>query len=106
MSAIEKLSQRLKDGNRSELYCPELGESVFLEPMTIRDRKRIRAMNPDGDELDYMVCTVIEKALNRDGIRLFSLEDKDALTKSVPDSFIVRIVDELAKVSIVSQKKD
>jgi len=107
-SILEKLVKIHQDKKRIEVFCPEVGETVFLRPMTIGDRKRISAKSPDGDGYDYMIATVIEKTENEAGERLFNLDAKDTLTKMVPESFVRRIVSALSDESgtVEDQKKD
>lgn len=105
---LERLVKIHQDKKRIEVYCPEVGESVFVKPMTIGDRKRISAKAPDGDGYDYMIATVIEKAEDEAGNRLFNLDAKDTLKWNVPESFVRRILAALSEESgtVENQKKD
>ncbi len=107
-SILERLVKNHQDRKRLEIYCPEIGETVYASPMTIGDRKRISAKNPNGDEYDYMVCAVIEKAENAAGERIFGLDAKETLLKHVPEQFVRRIVRALNEEpgTIEDQKKD
>lgn len=87
--------------NRVCVMVPEWGEDkpleIFAGPLTCFDLDRIQKKHKDflnSQSIEGMVDLIILKAEDKDGERLFSLEDKPHLMRE-PISVVARVSSEL-----------
>lgn len=84
-------SYTIKDGNEVVL-------KVFWRPLTIADRDRIndviKTLNKGDDEnsLEFALQTIIQKAEDEAGSKLFSQGDRAALRNELPMSILLDIM--------------
>ena len=84
-------SYTIKDGNEVVL-------KVFWRPLTIADRDRIndviKTLNKGDDEnsLEFALQTIIQKAEDEGGAKLFSQGDRAALRNELPMSILLDIM--------------
>jgi len=84
-------SYTIKDGDEVVL-------KVFWRPLTIADRDRIndviKTLNKNDDEnsLEFALQTIIQKAEDEGGAKLFSQGDRAALRNELPMSILLDIM--------------
>jgi len=84
-------SYTIKDGDEVVL-------KVFWRPLTIADRDRIndviKTLNKNDDEnsLEFALQTIIQKAEDEGGAKLFSQGDRAALRNELPMSILIDIM--------------
>jgi len=84
-------SYTIKDGDEVVL-------KVFWRPLTIADRDRIndviKTLNKGDDEnsLEFALQTIIQKAEDEGGAKLFSQGDRAALRNELPMSILIDIM--------------
>ncbi len=84
-------SYTIKDGDEVVL-------KVFWRPLTIADRDRIndviKTLNKGDDEnsLEFALQTIIQKAEDEGGVKLFSQGDRAALRNELPMSILIDIM--------------
>ena len=84
-------SYTIKDGDEVVL-------KVFWRPLTIADRDRIndviKTLNKGDDEnsLEFALQTIIQKAEDEGGVKLFSQGDRAALRNELPMSILLDIM--------------
>ena len=76
--------------------------SVYWHPLTIAERESIQKKSSD-DVNDYALQMMIEKALDKDGARLFQDGDKASLRREVEASILQEI--ELAMINAGADKE-
>ena len=59
--------------------------TVYWHPLTIAERESIQKKTGTDDTNDYALQMMIEKALDKDGARLFQDGDKASLRREVED---------------------
>ena len=64
--------------------------SVYWHPLTIAERESIQSKSKTDDTNDYALQMMIEKALDKDGKRLFQDGDKASLRREVQHQFLKR----------------
>tara|TARA_R100000278_G_scaffold15923_2_gene16273 strand:+ start:393 stop:749 length:357 start_codon:yes stop_codon:yes gene_type:complete len=69
----------------------ELIFSVYWHPLTIAEREAIQKKTGTDDNADYALQMMIEKALDKDGGRLFQDGDKASLRREVEASVLEQI---------------
>ena len=65
--------------------------SVYWHPLTIAEREAIQKKTGTDDNADYALQMMIEKALDKDGGRLFQDGDKASLRREVEASVLEQI---------------
>ena len=65
--------------------------SVYWHPLTIAEREAISKKTGTEDTNDYALQMMIEKALDKDGVRLFQDGDKASLRREVSASILEEI---------------
>ena len=76
--------------------------SVYWHPLTIAEREAIQKKSSD-DVNDYALQMMIEKALDKDGTRLFQDGDKASLRREISASILEEI--QLAMVNAGADKE-
>jgi hypothetical protein len=99
--AIDKLRKAFSVEARSS-YTIKDGDTVVLKvfwrPLTIADRDRIndviKTLNKSDDEnsLEFALQTIIQKAEDEGGVKLFSQGDRAALRNELPMSILIDIM--------------
>lgn len=94
MKAIDAATAHFKACSVQRLEIPEWkidGKplTVYWTPLT--SGEMTRAMGDDGLTPDNRVALVVEKALDADGKRLFSIEDKPRLKRAASSHILMRI---------------
>jgi hypothetical protein len=99
--AIDKLRKAFSVEARSS-YTIKDGDTVVLKvfwrPLTIADRDRIndviKTLNKGDDEnsLEFALQTIIQKAEDEGGVKLFSQGDRAALRNELPMSILLDIM--------------
>lgn len=91
-----------------EMRCievPEWGEEnapllIFSKPFTLAEKQRLYK-NAKDSELEVLVYTLILKALDSEGNKLFSLEDKHVLMHKVDPDVLTRVATDIHQTSSV-----
>ena len=73
------------------VVVPEWDATIYFKPTTLAQRNRIFKYVNDGS-LESLVETLIIRALDGDGKKLFNNNDKKALMESVDPDVIVRVI--------------
>ena len=77
--------------------------SVYWNPLTIAERESITKKSNSDDTNDFALMLMIEKALDKDGARLFQDGDKASLRREVEASILQEI--ELAMINAGADKE-
>ena len=77
--------------------------SVYWHPLTFAERESIIKKSGSEDNNDYALQMMIEKALDKDGIKLFQDGDKASLRREVEASILEEI--QLAMVNSGADKE-
>ena len=77
--------------------------SVYWHPLTIAERESIQKKTGTDDTNDYALQMMIEKALDKDGARLFQDGDKASLRREISASVLEEI--QIAMIQVGADKE-
>ena len=77
--------------------------SVYWHPLTIAEREAIQKKTNSDDANDYALQMIIEKALDKEGAKLFQDGDKASLRREVEASILQEI--QLAMINAGADKE-
>ena len=77
--------------------------TVYWHPLTIAERESIQKKTGTDDTNDYALQMMIEKALDKDGARLFQDGDKASLRREVSASILEEI--QIAMITVGTEKE-
>ena len=92
----QKYLYELKDGNETILQ-------IYWHPLTIAEREAIQKKTNSNDANDYALQMMIEKALDKEGTKLFQDGDKASLRREIEASILEEI--QLAMISAGADKE-
>lgn len=82
------LTQELK-----EIHVPEWDATIYFKTATtFATEKKILDLHSKGEMVEALVETLIAKALNKDGTKVFQPADKVVLMREVDPEVIIRVV--------------
>lgn len=80
------------DGSMRSLEVPEWETTVFYYPTsTLRDESAILKLQQEGRTVEALVQSVITKARNADGTKMFTAADRVTLMNEVDPAIIIRV---------------
>ena len=77
--------------------------SIYWHPLTIAERESIQKKTGIEDTNDYALQLMIEKALDKDGARLFQDGDKASLRREISASILEEI--QIAMIQVGADKE-
>ena len=93
----------------SQLYKHEIKQdneiilTIYWHPLTIAEREAIQKKSNSNDANDYALQMMIEKALDKEGTKLFQDGDKASLRREIEASILEEI--QLAMISAGADKE-
>lgn len=87
----EKVSAEMKF-----VYVPEWDAKIFFKPsITLREQSKLIELASQGKQVEALCESLIVKARNEDGTKMFSTVDKVTLMNEVDPNVIIRVVGEI-----------
>jgi len=112
MSAIDRAKAHFKSLQVKTIEVPEWGDEngpliVYVEPFTLKDKARLQAVTRLGNsEADTLVELLVMKCLDKDGGKIFTIEDKPVLRNMVDASILERVSTEIMRVDFKELEKN
>ncbi len=105
MSLKEKIIQYIASDRRRKIEVPEFNETVYSTPITVLDMEKILSY-PDTttNTRAYHIYTIIEKAEDEKGQKIFSADDKPRLDQ-MDWAIIIRISNDIQRVITPDEAK-
>jgi hypothetical protein len=83
-------------GKMSSVYVPEWETSIwFKASITLREQSKMIELSQAGKTVEALVESLIVKARNEDGTKMFNMADKMVLLNEVDPNVIIRVVGEI-----------
>jgi len=95
MSVLQKATQHFRsklDGSIDKITVPEWETDVYFYPTTpLRDESSILKLQQEGKTVEALVQSLIVKARNADGSKMFAPADRVTLMNEVDPHVIMRV---------------
>ena len=90
-SFLQYLQELKKSESRKQVHVKEIGVTIYFTPVTVCEQEKIFSLSGGGAQSkQFHLATVIEKAENEDGSKIFDIQDKPFL-EQLPWRVITRI---------------
>jgi len=87
-------------GSMHKLHVPEWECDIwFKEANTLKDEAKLIELAQQGKTVEALVETLIMKARNEDGSKMFSMPDKVTFMHEVDPQVIIRVVGEMNSIA-------
>ncbi len=112
MSAIDRAKAHFKSLQVKTIEVPEWGDengplTIYVEPFTLKDKSKLQAVTRLGNsEADTLVELLVMKCLDKDGGKIFTIEDKPVLRNMVDASILERVSTEIMRVDFKELEKN
>jgi hypothetical protein len=97
--AIEKATAHFRNkisGEMKKITVPEWETDIwFKEANTLKEESKLIELAQQGKTVEALVETLIVKARNEDGTKMFTLPDKVTFMNEVDPNVVIRIVGEM-----------
>tara|TARA_R100001126_G_scaffold44718_1_gene25375 strand:+ start:9226 stop:9546 length:321 start_codon:yes stop_codon:yes gene_type:complete len=90
MKAIEKAKSHFDLQEIQSYYIEEWDLKVFWKPLTLGETAKLFKVSKE-DSLTMMAMVLIYKALDEEGNKIFSIDDKPALLNNVDRNVLVKV---------------
>jgi hypothetical protein len=83
-------------GEMKSVYVPEWETKVYFKSsITLREQSKLIELASQGKQVEALCESLIVKARNEDGTKMFSAVDKVTLMNEVDPNVIIRVVGEI-----------
>lgn len=100
---IERATSHFRDklsAGMNSIAVPEWDCRVYFKgTVTLKEQSRIIELATQGKSVDALIETLIVKARNEDGTRMFSPADRVVLMNEVDPNVVMRVVTEINNLS-------
>lgn len=103
MSAIDQVKAHFSNQQVRLIEVPEwAGDDgqplmIYAKPLTLTEKQKLRAYAQNGGELEILVYTLIMKAEDAQGNKLFTVEHKHSLMNSADPDVVGRVAREITR---------
>ena len=97
---LERATNHFRAKIGGEMQClqvPEWETKIWYKPsVTLREQCKLIELAQQGKTVEALVETLIVKARNEDGTKMFALADKMTFLNEVDPNVIIRVVGEMS----------
>ena len=91
---LDKIKTHFSSQERMHFYVPEWDQDIYMTPLSIRQQEKISSRAKDSP-MQLAVYGLILKAEDKDGEKLFGLDDKVTLLNNVSFKTVEKIISAL-----------
>ena len=99
-SVLDKATAHFRNrisGDLKSIHVPEWETKVYFKAsMTLKEQSKLIELSQQGKTVEALVETLIVKARNEDGTKMFSIADKPVFMNEVDPQVLIRIVGEMS----------
>jgi len=78
-----------------EIVVPEWGATFYVSAVTLAERQRIYAGSKGENDYEVLAKILITKAQDKDGQKVFTLEDRHWLLQKADSAVLIRVASEI-----------
>jgi hypothetical protein len=84
------------NGDMKSVFVPEWETSVYAkQSLTLKEQSKLIELATQGKTVEALVETLIVKARNEDGSKMFTMMDKQVFLNEVDPNVLIRVVSEI-----------
>lgn len=102
MSILDKAKAHFDKIDTKTIEVPEWDTVIYATPFTMGEKKSLWKFAKE-DDFEFMVRTLILKALDKDGNKLFDISNKVELMNKVSPDVITRVVGEISITQTIDE---
>lgn len=102
MSAIDKIVDHYDAQGLKKTYVPEWDLEIFSTPLVVKEQRSLLRTAKD-DDLKFLVRALIMKAMDKDGNKLFTIDDEPKLMGKCDSKVLARVVGEMSASKTVEE---
>jgi len=102
MSVLENAKAHFDKLETKVIEVEEWDTVIYATPFTMGEKKKLWK-HAKEDDIEFMVRTLLLKALNKDGEKMFDLSDKITLMNHVDPNVIVRVVGDISVADTIDE---
>lgn len=87
-----------------EIEIPEWESTIYVTPFTLKEKRTLMKV-AKGDDVEFLVRTLILKAKDKKGKAVFELDDKHKMASQVHPAVLERVVGEMVSVGSIEDKE-
>ena len=99
VSVLEKATAHFREkisGDLKHVYVPEWDVKIYFKnAISLKEQAKLVELSQQGKTVEALVESLIVKARNEDGTKMFSMPDKITLLNEVDPGVIIRVVGEI-----------
>ena len=95
-----------KLGEMQSVGVPEWATTVYFRPVTLDEQGVIFGLQNEGKTADAVAMTIILRARNEDGSRMFRKADKFEIMHKVDPDVITKIINAMSEVDLVDEDEE
>ena len=100
---LEKATSHFRakvSGNMKFVFVPEWDAKIYFKPsITLKEQSKLIELASQGKTVEALVETLITKARNEDGTKMFAMPDKVTFMNEIDPAVIIRVVGEINDAS-------
>jgi hypothetical protein len=94
-------------GDMNKITVPEWQCDIYFKPaMTLKEQGKLVELASSGKQVEALVESLIVKARNADGSKMFTMPDRATLLNEVDPSVLIRIVGEINAITDADSTED
>jgi hypothetical protein len=99
-SVLDKATTHFRNrigGDLKSIEVPEWDSKLYFKAsMTLREQSKLIELSQQGKTVEALVETLIVKARNQDGTKMFNIADKAVFMNEVDPNVLIRVVGEMS----------
>jgi len=103
MKVLEKATGHFREkltADMKTVFVPEWESKIYFKTtITLKEQSKLIELATSGKQVEALVETLIVKARNEDGTKMFTPLDKQVFLNEVDPNVIIRVVAEINSVS-------
>lgn len=105
MSIIDKATEHFDKIGTKKIKIPEWDSVIYATPFTLSEKRTLLKFS-GGNDSEFMARTLILKATDKEGKKVFDLSDKPTLMGHVHSGIIERVVNEIIAAISVKEAEE